>query len=239
MLDPAVIAVADGYWAAHCGCLPEELHDSPLRVLENAGELSDYRGIFALFRNGRVTLSAPADVLPEVRRRLMMRAEAWSPQEMEKLLAPWAARVIGPAFIGYAAAVPEPPVPVRALAGEEAPLIEALENACDPTEWEHGGSGARDVCSAVMADGEIAALAGYEIWGGRIAHISIVTHPAFRGRGYGRSAVSHLARRALADGLVPQYRTLEANLPSIRIAESLGFRSYATSLAVRLKATAC
>jgi predicted GNAT family acetyltransferase len=88
--------------------------------------------------------------------------------------------------------------------------------------------------SGVFAGGDLVALAGYEVLGSTIAHISVITHPAFRGRGFGRSTVSHLARVALAAGLVPQYRTLESNRASIRVAESLGFVHYASSVAVRL-----
>jgi predicted GNAT family acetyltransferase len=90
--------------------------------------------------------------------------------------------------------------------------------------------------SGVYHGNELVALAGYEVWGEMIAHIAVVTHPAFRGRGFGRCAVAHVARAALAAGLIPQYRTLESNLASIRVAESLGFSlyAYATSVAVRL-----
>jgi predicted GNAT family acetyltransferase len=70
--------------------------------------------------------------------------------------------------------------------------------------------------------------------GGTSSHIAVITHPDFRGRGYGRSAVAHLAARALAAGLLPQYRTLVANHSSIHVAQSLGFELYATSMAVRL-----
>jgi predicted GNAT family acetyltransferase len=67
-----------------------------------------------------------------------------------------------------------------------------------------------------------------------IAHISIITHPDHRGLSLGRSAVAHLAGRAIAAGLLPQYRTLESNQASMRVAELLGFRSYATSVSIRL-----
>jgi hypothetical protein len=77
------------------------------------------------------------------------------------------------------------------------------------------------------------ALAGSEIWGGCIAHISIITHPDFRGRGFGRSAGAHSAAGAISAGFIPQYRTLDSNLPSMRIAEALGFCRYATSLSIR------
>jgi predicted GNAT family acetyltransferase len=109
-----------------------------------------------------------------------------------------------------------------------------LQKSCAPTEWEHGGSTSENPCSGVFIDGLLATVASYEIWGGVIAHISVITHPDYRGRGFARSAVAHIAARALASGLLPQYRTLESNRPSLRVGESLGFHLYARSLAIRL-----
>jgi RimJ/RimL family protein N-acetyltransferase len=80
---------------------------------------------------------------------------------------------------------------------------------------------------------ELAALASYQIWGAQIAHIFIVTHPAFRGQGYATAGVSSLTQTILERTLVPQYRTLEGNAASMAIAKRLGFLHYATSLAVR------
>jgi predicted GNAT family acetyltransferase len=80
----------------------------------------------------------------------------------------------------------------------------------------------------------LAVVAGYEVWGGSIAHISVIVRPGFRGRGFARAAVAHVAARAVEAGLLPQYRTLESNRASIRIAKSLGFEPYAQSMAIRL-----
>jgi predicted GNAT family acetyltransferase len=93
-------------------------------------------------------------------------------------------------------------------------------------------------CSGVFMGEQLVAIAGYEAWGGGIAHISVVTHPDFRSQGFGRSAVAHLGERTIRAGLLPQYRTLESNQASIRLAESLGFQRYATSMAVRLNRNA-
>jgi predicted GNAT family acetyltransferase len=105
-------------------------------------------------------------------------------------------------------------------------------------EWEHGGSPIEHPCSGVFVRDQLASLAGYEIWSGGIAHISIVTHPEFRGDGYGRSAVAHLMERVIGAGLLPQYRTLEANGASMRLAEALGFQRYAVTVAVRFGSAA-
>jgi RimJ/RimL family protein N-acetyltransferase len=61
-----------------------------------------------------------------------------------------------------------------------------------------------------------------------------VTHPGDRGRGYGKAVVSAMSAHGLATGGVLQYRTLQANLPSVGIAQALGFQRFALTLAVRL-----
>ncbi len=83
-------------------------------------------------------------------------------------------------------------------------------------------------------NGRIVAAAGYERWGSHLAHIGVVTHPACRGRGYGRLVVREAARHALSQQLVPQYRTLIANAAAMRIGESLQFIKYGESIAARL-----
>jgi predicted GNAT family acetyltransferase len=112
--------------------------------------------------------------------------------------------------------------------------VDTLREACAVEEWEHGGSEFRPTAMAGVFKGhELAALASYQIWGEQIAHIAVVTHPAFRGQGYATTAVSGLTKTVLERTLIPQYRTLEGNAPSLAVARRLGFVQYATSLAFR------
>jgi predicted GNAT family acetyltransferase len=87
--------------------------------------------------------------------------------------------------------------------------------------------------AGLICDGEIVAAAGYEIWGGEIAHIGVVTHPRHRGNGLGRTVVSAIAMHGLEKGLLLQYRTLYSNVPSMRIAKSLAFEEYGATIYVR------
>jgi GNAT superfamily N-acetyltransferase len=115
--------------------------------------------------------------------------------------------------------------------------VSRLQAACSEQEWEHGGSDPAHGRTFGVFDGggELEALAGYEIWDETIAHISIVTHPARRGKGSGRAAVARAAEHALEAGLLPQYRTLRANAPSMSLARRLGFSEYGFSVYVRLE----
>lgn len=146
---------------------------------------------------------------------------------------------VGPAYVGYTDLKhfrPVSPSPNRGLTAQNEKAVNALREACAVEEWEHGGSEFRPTEMAGAFKGhELAALASYQIWGEQIAHIAIVTHPAFRGHGYATAAVSSLTQMVLERTLVPQYRTLEGNEPSMAIARRLGFVHYGTTLALRFE----
>jgi len=227
-------AIASEYWASFFDCPVSGLFAEPCRIGSHGPELEDYWGASALFRDGSAMISVPPDSGKLLEKILTSSTRLSALADFADAFGPVSARTVGPASIGYTFDITgEPNSSTRSLEPSDAVAIERLESACDPEDWETGGSPSEHPCSGSFVDGQLAALAGYEIWGGTIAHISIVTHPAFRGQGHGRSAVAHLAGRALASGLLPQYRTLERNAPSIAIAESLGFQKYAVSMAVR------
>ena len=52
--------IANHYWAAHLGCSPAELFGEPFRIITHGGELIDYNGVFALFRDGAAIRIAQA-----------------------------------------------------------------------------------------------------------------------------------------------------------------------------------
>jgi RimJ/RimL family protein N-acetyltransferase len=124
----------------------------------------------------------------------------------------------------------------RLLGAGDAEHVAELRAACDAVEWGHGGSEiGQNPAAGVYISERLVALAGYEVWGGGIAHVSVITHPRHQGQGYACAVVSKLTETALAQGLVPQYRTLERNAPSVRVAHRLGFVRYGVSMAVRLR----
>jgi GNAT superfamily N-acetyltransferase len=229
------IDIAASYWAAHFGVPCHLLFTEPLSIISHAGELEEYHGIFALSRNGARLISLPSEYAESLRPIVLNLSSNFSLEDLARALRPIASAVIGPAFIGYTDDISQPSHPARALTLEDATAVDSLRAACGETEWERGGSNISvNPASGVFIGDKLAALAAYEVWGGTIAHISVITHPEHRGRGFGTAAVTHLSARALAAGLLPQYRTLDGNQPSIRLAKSIGFVRYATSLAIRL-----
>ena len=233
MLNERTISLVTAYWAEHLNCAADALFSLPSNIVTHSTGLADYSGIFALFRDSCVTVSMPPNHLDFL--RAILPVGAVTPASLSAAFLAHSSAVIGPAYIGYADCSALPVHPVRSLASSDLIAMHELRNACDRTEWEHGGC-ALDVCpaSGVFFGGHLVAVAGYEIWGGSIAHISVITHPGFRGYGFARSVVAHLASRALSVRLIPQYRTLDSNLASIRVAEAVGFRRYASSVSIRI-----
>lgn len=236
---PQTLAAVDRYWSGFLGCPPAALAAPGTTVLPHA-ELEHYAGLFIFVRGDAALISAPPDEQGGWRERLgaLPAAALLDADALARRLGLGRRQLIGPASLAYADAASLRPLPTpgaRLLTTADEAAYEALRAACPPVEWEHGGSElALLPLAGQFARGELVALAGYELWGERIAHIAVITHPAQRGRGHGAAVVSLLAETVVARGMVAQYRTLSANAPSMKIAESLGFAPYAQTLAVRL-----
>jgi RimJ/RimL family protein N-acetyltransferase len=238
-------AIADDWWARDFGCSGTQLRPTRTHVQQHVGALLDNPGIWILVAGGAPLISLPIDTINV----LADLAQSWSASDvadvaaLERHLAPLCPRpvdkIIGPAFIGYGSSDSldlSDARFARPFASPEA--IGRLQSACQQEEWDHGGSDPDPERTFGVVDqtNELAALSGYEVWNDSIAHISIVTHPLHRGRGLGRAAVALAAQHALDAGLVPQYRTLRQNTPSMSIAKRLGFIEYGFSVYVRLRA---
>jgi RimJ/RimL family protein N-acetyltransferase len=239
MLSRETIATVERYWASYLGCPPEAFASDQTLVLPHHGELGAYWGLYAFLRGNAAVVSVPPALLNRFDRdAVRLFAALCREKEVTTGTGLNVERVVGPAYIGYAdrgTLHPASTASTRLLDLADAPAVERLRAACSGEEWEHGGSDPETVLLVGRyADGELAALASYSIWGHAIAHIAIVTNPRYRGRGYGAEAVGAIGHEALQHGLVPQYRTLESNTASMKIARRLGYHHYATTIAVRL-----
>jgi GNAT superfamily N-acetyltransferase len=235
----------DSYWSAFFGCAPDALHRNDAQVFSHVG-LGDYAGAYAMTFDGAAPIvSVTAEYLDRARPALgrWSTDTVNSPADLQAFLGARAGDVIGPAAISYLDPRPRLPATVngdvRVLSPSDAAhrtAVQQLAAACRPTEWAHGGTPLEQTPAVgVFADASLIALAGYDIWGDRLAHIAVVTHPDFRGRGFGSLAVVRLIAEINEQQLIPQYRTLMANESSLRLAATLGFIQYARSLAVQLR----
>jgi RimJ/RimL family protein N-acetyltransferase len=241
-LSAKSLDVVDAHWASEFGCGREELRPPVPRVQAHAGGLEGYPGVFILTLDAAPVVSVP----PELLEAIAPRAETFvaeaigDPAALRRLLSPAdVTRVIGPAQLTYADAASfagAEPGNTRELSRLDHAAFDELKAACSPEDWAPKGLAldARPTFGAFGDDGKLRAVAGFEIWSHRIAHLSVVADPAARGQGHGTRAVAAAARSALDANLVLQYRVLKQNLPSVRVAAKLGFELYGWSMAARL-----
>jgi GNAT superfamily N-acetyltransferase len=240
MTTTASLQAVVEFWAAHLGCSLDQLAQPSTSVVPNGPDLASFRGATVMLRPPACVLAVPADWYDPVARSIGHRppVEVFDPHLLRQLFGAAVDQVIGPAWLGYADASdlrPAPTMGTRLLTDQDLPELQRLAAACGPVAWEHSGiDPARPPVFGCFA-GEVLAAAGMlERWGDRLLQVGIVTHPGYRGRGYGKAVVSAMTAHGLAAGGVVQYRTLQANFPSVGIARALGFRRFAHTLAVRL-----
>jgi RimJ/RimL family protein N-acetyltransferase len=122
------------------------------------------------------------------------------------------------------------------LKKKDADKLKNLASACGMEAWGHASIDFSDdhifVCEK---DGTIVAAANFKHKSPSTVAIGIATHPEHRGKGYGKSAVSAAIQSAHELGYLVTYQTLETNLSSIAVANSLGFKQFGQSMAVRFK----
>ena len=183
----SITAIADDWWARDFACSTTELRPTRTRVQQHAGALLDNPGIWILVAGGAPLISLPSDTMNV----LADLAQSWSASDvadaagLQRQLDPVCNRpvdkIIGPAFIGYGSSDSldlRDAQFAQQFSSQEA--IGRLQAACQPDEWDHGGSEPHPERTFGVVDhaNELLALSGYEIWNGSIAHISIVTRPA-------------------------------------------------------------
>ena len=149
--------------------------------------------------------------------------------------------LLGPAFLAYADESSFESVPdqeVYRLTSEDKSELEGLVEESDAEEIDNS-IGDKDPETDIMfgrfVDEELVAVSDYKFWDEEIAFISVFVSKDYRGRGFGKEAVSRAAEHSLENGLIPSYRTLEKWSASVNLAKSLGFEKYATTYLLKLK----
>ncbi len=221
------------FWASRLGLPSGTLFSEQHCIVPHGEHLRNYDGVFVLSRNDAAIVSIPDDCPHDIRK--LLSEQPLSTANLISRLRSCDVTAVGPALLSYLAKPLTLKNPVgRLLTHHDTGAVGNLCRACAGSEWEHGGSRVeRSPSFGVFVGDELVSLAGYEVLGGRIAHIAVITRPAFRSRGFGRAAVSEIARLAHAKDLIPQYQTLGSNAAAIQVARSLGFEHYATSISIR------
>jgi GNAT superfamily N-acetyltransferase len=232
------------FWASSMGCDSEALAKAGLTICRKIAPASREK-IFVFKRDEALvvevqekTVAGPiyeavVDAFRERRADLSLDTGLWT-----KLFNLPANSIVGPAYVGYledGKLFPYKAISARLLTDHDQGALRRLSEKCPAIEWEHSGIELdRPPIFGSFTGGQIVSAASFEIWGGDIAHIGVISDPAYRGRGAGKAVVSAACAEAISEGLIPQYRTLKSNAPSLGIARALGFVEYATTLSIAI-----
>jgi ribosomal protein S18 acetylase RimI-like enzyme len=243
--DKAKRAV-DIFWAADTGCNPEDFDTDAVVVIERpTHDGSEYAQFFR--RKQRLQITCSASIVDIVRGATYGQAQdaIFDVAFVELALAGHIDRVLGPVYLGYMDSLDsgrdDPNVRLlsrddqdaRLLSRDDRDALGDLLGKVTAQDWEYSGLEPDQPIAGYFIDRELVSAAGYEVWGGRIAHICALTRGDARGAGYGRACVRAIAAHAIEQGLIAQYQTLYENAPSLAIARSLRFEDYAARIYVR------
>lgn len=216
-------------WAERLGVTPAVFRESrPVFV-----DRPDLTAAVVVRLDQAVVVAAPECALSRlrhVRPGQLLRAGS-----LLRALEPLAPSLFGVASLAFADHRTIAPVVADAARAASKADVEAVTSTCSVEERDESGlldMGTRWI--ALGEDGEPAGAAGYEVWGGGLAHIGVAVAAASRGKGLGARAATAAAGHAIDVGLVPQWRCRQDNLASLRLGERLGFVRIGEQVAIEL-----
>ncbi|HEY0076947.1 MAG TPA: GNAT family N-acetyltransferase [Abditibacteriaceae bacterium] len=228
------------FWAAFFGLdVPDFLSPEP-KVVPHVG-LQGYCGVWLFRRGSQLIVSAPPLLVSELSAVLQAKLNNHpiylDDKEFIASLGGKVDKVIGPAFQGFLLETDFQSVSsdARLLTNQDEKALADLRAACEQDEWEHADiEMERHPLFGCFENECLVAVATYRIESEVAAFPGLITHPEFRGRGYGKAVLSKALEHGVNHDLLMLYQTLLTNKPAIAVAQTLGYRLYATHLAVRL-----
>ena len=229
-----------GLWAQELGInVPELMAQSDGVTLTANSQLP---GVFLWRRDKDLRIAAQFQKLERIHGAIIGHS-------FEKILRPefwfripeYCGEAVGPALVYYLDALPadwKSMTPrgllVRTLTNLDIQAFEEFADALTETERQQSALefGPRPMWG-VFKGTHLLAVASYDPWPGRIAHLGVAVHPEHRGQKIGQLAARAASRGAISRRLVVQYRTLSDNSASVGIAKSLHLVPYAETLYLR------
>ncbi len=205
---------------------------SSLTVLHPHGQLGDYEGWYVAWRDGGVHVSAPstaeADEVASLTNEAVVslqEVEFWHAFAHQRGL-----EVVGPGVHRYVDTDPGFADDVHRV--EPSTLRTLRDRVSDEDWWESSFDDALSEPGAVAfaVDGGGVVLSELD---GAPRNVGLLVASDARGRGLGHELGRTAASYAVTNHGYARWRCRDTNVPSVRIAERLGFEPYATQLAVR------
>jgi GNAT superfamily N-acetyltransferase len=238
MTAPETSKKVDAFWALYFGCTRQEFAGAQTIVVAHAA-LQGYDGALAFRHADGLIVSVPPSV-PELERAKLRQAPpagAFDPKFLGKVFVVSTDRVTGPGWVGIVDPQDFQPVPsaARLLGDADEGAMRKLAEACGEVAWHRSTMlQIRQPLFGLFQGPDLLAASGYVVMGSVLAYIGVIAHPAHRGKGFAKMVVSSAVAEAFRHGLVAQLRTTQANESAVALAQSIGFRHYASTYDVKL-----
>jgi RimJ/RimL family protein N-acetyltransferase len=238
MIASDTLKRVDGFWAAYFGAAPADLNGKKTAVFTHQA-LQGYDGVL-VFRHADACLVSVPENTPEIERERLRKAtpeQAFDVDFLARNFVVWKDRVSPPAWVGVCdpADFRDAPSPARLLTREDEDAVRRLAEGCGETAWTQSKLALEREHNFGLFEGkDLVAASGYLAMGDVLAYVGVITHPQQRGKGYARKVAAASIRYAFERGLVPMWRTPQANEAAVALAKSLGFSHYASTRDVRL-----
>lgn len=142
--------------------------------------------------------------------------------------------IYGPAYLLYCSQVipqAEQAVAIRPLTAADQPAVQQFQQGMGVVVWQLDQPQLWPRLCGIFQDGQLVATGAVRLWADAIGEIFVDTLPLYRKRGYARALTAHLTDWVLCETpWLPQYDTTADNLPSLRVAHAVGYRSYGMML---------
>lgn len=239
MTAPETLKKIDAFWAAYFGITPEDLNGGRTLAVSHAA-LQQYDGALA-FKHRRSLIVSVPETTPEIEREKLRKAtpgEGFDRAFLSRTFVVGSDKVTGPAWVGIADKqdfTPADTQGARLLEQGDDALIRGLAEGCGEATWKQSKLALdRKPNFGLVVDGKLVAASGYIVMGDLLAYIGVVTHPQRRGKGYAKAVVSASMAYAFENGLTAMWRTLSENTAAVTLAQSVGFRPYASTYDIQL-----
>jgi GNAT superfamily N-acetyltransferase len=223
-------AIVDQWWRSVFD-VADELW-SQVTVLHPHGLLGDYEGWYVAWRESGVHISAPSSAAADEVTSLadeaaisLQEPDFWHAFARQRGL-----EVIGPGVHRYLDTDPGPAHGVREV--EPSSLLSLRDAVSDADWWESGFEEALAE-PGVVAFGTSDGGAVLTEFARAPRNVNLLVQRRARGRGVGTELGRTAASYAVQQHGFSRWRSRDANVPSSRAAQRLGFEPYATQLAVR------
>lgn len=227
------------FWFDELGCSEEDLQPNRITVVPH-GTLKGYRGVKFFSYGDSCVISAPEELVLTLQTSTsgMKPCSCFTLEMVSSLIGERLDRIIGPAWIGKldnSSYQKKHSEETNLLCDKDWESLENLLQSCTEEEGSYSGLRVRrSPTVGIFEHGKLIASAGYEILADKVAHIGVLVHPDYRGKGLSTKVVSGITEIALQNKLGIQYQTLSSNTLSVEAAKRVGFDVFAQTIAARL-----